>query len=679
MTHKKMIAGAESSQSLAAFLIVIAGLLCYVQTSHAQDALPLSGPPLVLADEAYKAYAAGNYLLAAERAREALRQRPDVAALKILLQRAEAAQRRPTQARASRPASRGPAATERAFNPPAVQRLPELPAAQPSANPAVALAFASADAAYKAYGRASYAEATVAAAEALRLAPENPDYRLLLVQALIADGRLADAEQALSQAVALHAADERFAAQRAPLQERKAQLLAAAAYKALEVDDPVTAAARAREALQVMPGRRDYQVLLVDALYRSGQYAQADEAASIALANDAGNAALAMQRGFIRQRLGQSTAALQDFESALGSGRLTAAAEVGLLVELGRKPDARRRFDAAMAAGDLADMADVELAYLAARVGDDDRALAAFGRADASGKLAGAAYQDAAYTAMRLKDDTQAETYFRRTVDEVNALRLRMEPQLLFNTRRAIADVSRQGGLIASLSYRQAVSGQGAVPTPGADSLQAGVEGYWRPWGYQNGQYAEVFARAFQTLYANGGGATGLDTLQAAVGIRYKLLSSQNLVGSFSRVFSPSGGRSDWLAQIGYSIDIGTDLRVDTPSWWTVRASAELGRYLSARQSYGLAHLQWGKSLRLGDAAGRWVLFPHLSVAADYDSAALQQTSLGLGPGLTARYWFREDNYAAPRSYVDLSFHYRTRLSGAERARGAFVTTTVSY
>ncbi|MES2972731.1 MAG: bacteriophage N4 adsorption protein A [Pseudomonadota bacterium] len=294
-------------------------------------------------------------------------------------------------------------------------------------------------------------------------------------------------------------------------------------------------------------------------------------------------------------------------------------------------------------------------------------------------KLASTAQHDAAFAAVRAGDDAEAIDYFKRTIDDVNALKLRMSPQLLFNTRRAVAEVSRETGVIASLSYRGAVSGLGLVPGAGTDTLQAGVEAYWRPWGYRNGRYVELFARAFETLYSKGGGATGGDTLQSAIGIRYKPLTDTNIVASFSRVFAAQGGRDDWLAQLGYSAGSGGDLRVDAPAWWTTRISAEAGRYLEAGRSYALAELQAGKSFRLGDDSGRWVLFPHLSVAADYDSAAAEQASLGIGPGISARYWFNEDTYSAPRSYVDITLQYRARLAGAQRAKGVFLNTTLSY
>lgn len=251
--------------------------------------------------------------------------------------------------------------------------------------------------------------------------------------------------------------------------------------------------------------------------------------------------------------------------------------------------------------------------------------------------------------------------------------------------RRAVAEMPREGGVIASLSYRGALSGLGVTPGVGTDSLQAGVEGYWRRWGYQNGEYVELLARAFQTLYSKGGGAKAPDTLQAAAaaGVRYKPFATQNLVGSFSRVFFPGGGRKDWLAQLGYSADHGTDLRIDTPSWWTTKMAAELGRYLSEGQNYALAQFQAGRGYGPGDGdtqgSGRWVLYPHISLAADHNATAIDKTSVGLGPGLTGRYWFREDAHAARRSYPDLSVQYRARIDGAKRAKGLFVNMTLSY
>jgi tetratricopeptide (TPR) repeat protein len=459
-----------------------------------------------------------------------------------------------------------------------------------------------------------------------------------------------------------------------------AHAVATLAYQAFAANDFPRAAIEARRAVAYAPDNREYALLLVNALYRAGQFVEAEQAADAALAIDSEDAALVAQRGFIRRKLGKEALARGDFDSALRLGGLPVNTEIGLLADLGRKADARRRFDAARVDGSLVKLAPAELAYLAARAGDDEQALAAFDRADAAGSLPGSAYQDAAYAALRMRRDARAIAYFRRSLEDTEPLQLRAETQLHFNTRRAISEVSREGGVIASLSYRGAVSGLGptSATRAGSDNLQAGVEGYWRPWGYLNGRPVELFARAFQSLYARGDGTTGGDTLQSAVGIRRKLLTDINLIASLSRVFTPSGRRDDWLAQLGYSGGTGGDLRVDAPSWWTSRISAEAGRYFIARQSYALASIEAGRTFR-PDADAAWTVFPHLVIAGDYDSAAEVKRAFGIGPGIGWRYWFRADQYHAPRSYFDVTLDYRFRIRGAERERGLFLVGTLSY
>ena len=660
-------------------LLLVGMVSCFwaAATAHAQSALPLSGPAFVLADDAYKAYAQRDFALAAKQAREALRLRPDVAKLRVLLKKAETAQaaRRLTNDPAKRLSTRVKSPSPRAT--PSEPSTMVAPASLPDP------AFVAADAGYRSYARGDFATAVSYAQQAVLLAPTRRDYWSLLANAFLAANRLAEADQAITQAVARAGDDGELAALRVAIAGRmraaRAFELGAAAYRSFENKHYAKAASEMRQALQLTPDNRDYQRLLVNAMFQSEQYVEAEQAADIALASNVDDAGLLAQRGIIRQRLGKSELARADFEAALRSGLLPVVTQINLLIELGRQPDAARRFDEALTSGAFAGVPDVEIAYLGVRVGDDESAITAFNRANASGKLPNTAYQDAAFAALRSSHDAEAITYFKRSIDDTNALKLKMDPQLLFNTRRAVADVSRQAGFVASLTYRNAVSGIGLARGAGADTLQAGVEGYWRPWGYRNGRYVELFVRAFESVYSKGGGATGRQTLQSASGIRYKPLSGANVVASLSRVFRPAGARDDWLAQLGYSGDSGSDYRVDVPVWWTTRSFVEAGRYLDAKVNYALAHFEAGRSMKAGGGEGKWIRFPHLSVAADYDSSLAERHSAGIGPGLGARLWLREDVYAAPRSYLDMMLGYRVRLSGAQRARGLFVTTTLSY
>ena len=90
-------------------------------------------------------------------------------------------------------------------------------------------------------------------------------------------------------------------------------------------------------------------------------------------------------------------------------------------------------------------------------------------------------------------------------------------------------------------------------------------------------------------------------------------MSQHNMVLSFSRVFG-SNTASNWLAQAAYSLDQGTDLRVDVASWWTTRVACEVGRYLRPTPELRPGQRDGGPQLPL--AATATVLFPHGVIAA---------------------------------------------------------------
>jgi hypothetical protein len=423
---------------------------------------------------------------------------------------------------------------------------------------------------------------------------------------------------------------------------------AAAAYKAMDAKDYRTAVEQARIAATQSPGNRDYQLLYMNAAAAQGALPEAERAAGVALAMKPGDAALLAQRSTLRTQQGNTAGATEDARAAVAAGRDT--------------------------------LPPLELAYLSTRIGDDRQAREAFARADAAGQLRETALLDAGYASIRAQRDQEAVDYLKRAVDAVEALKLKMEPQMLYDTRREIAEVSRKWGVLASVTYR---NGAGALPSFGAVSgptgnrtLQAGVEAYYRPWGFRNGRFVEVFLRGFETLHSEQGGATGGDSFQGALGVRWKPFTQHNAVLSFSRVF---GSTNDWLAQAAYSLDLGTDLRVDVPSWWTTRVAAEVGRYTQHPQTYGLASLMVGRSWRLGDADSRNVLFAHGVVTGEYNSTLTDKTSFGAGPGVSLRHWFREDKYNAPRSYVDVTLQYRAHLGGDDRVKGPYFNTLLSY
>lgn len=724
------------------------------------------------ADAGYKAYDRRDYTAAIAAAQRAVQLAPQRRDYWLLLAQSQLA-------------SGQPDAAEQSLARAAAARGDDAALARGRADLARSRAQAAGDAMYKALQAGDVKAAVAQGSEAVRLAPENAAYRLVLVHALLRDNQHAQADRVATEAIALlpesaaplamrgyarqglgRGADANVDLDRALQQkglsaaaQREIRLLAAdlalaqgdgrramdllqalpasdadaaarrelaqqaggtaptmalrapgidctnvaasqtctlqaegvppmpgfvhatAAYRALEERDAQRALEQARLATAASPASRDWHLMHMNAALAAGQPAEAQRAATAALALRPDAQTLA-QRASIRRQAGDEAGARADAEAALQSGDLPVATRAALLADLGRTREARELL-ASAPAGAATPQGRLDMAYLSARIGDDQAARAAFAQADASGGLPPSSLMDAGYASMRAKQDDEAVAYFKRAVDAVNGLQLKMEPQMLYDTRRQIAEVSRKWGVLASITSR---NGSGVAPgfgavgggSPGQRVAQAGAEVYYRPWGFRNGQFVEVFARGFATLDSENGDETGGDSFSGAVGARWKPLTAQNLVLSLSRTFGPNVN-DDWLAQIGWSWDHGTDLRVDRRSWWTTRLYAEVGRYLENDIDYGIASAMFGRSY-VASADGRTVLFPHLFVGAEYASDAPgDNTAAGAGPGVSLRRWFREDTYNAPRSYWDVTVQYRARLSGDERMKGLFINGLLSY
>ncbi|MBC3365487.1 bacteriophage N4 adsorption protein A [Pseudomonas sp. SWRI154] len=472
---------------------------------------------------------------------------------------------------------------------------------------------------------------------------------------------------------------------------------ASQAYAALARKDPAAASALANQAVARAPRNPAYRRLLVSALTEQHRLPQAIAAASEGLQAHSDDARLLVMRGRLRQQVADEDGARDDFSRALALGSLPAYEEAGLYAAIGQRRTARERLQEARSNGELASASDLQLAYISVQAGDDESAHAAFREADASHRLPPAAAQDAAYNAMRVHEDDEAVAYFERVIDGQKTAESPMSKQQLFNTRRAVGDISRTWGLTSTTSYRgNSSSGLSAAPnstSSGSESndlLQNSTELSWRPLGYRNARFVELYGRVTDTLWSkNSDSDTGADALQGALGVRIKPFSSVNIMAAFERTF-PLGSSNvdgDWLVRLGYGSSIGTDLRVDVPSWWTSQLYAEVGHYINDSRDYFNSEWQVGRSYAIGGTGSRWVAFPHVVAAIDYDSKMKSNNSGGfesgdaggIGIGNNVRYWFREDTYNAPRSYVDFSLQYRARVFGEERAKGVFARLTYSY
>jgi len=473
----------------------------------------------------------------------------------------------------------------------------------------------------------------------------------------------------------------------APAGVDPAYTLASDTYKGLADKEYALALVKVRQAVRLDPDNADYQLLLLNTLVLNGQLEEADGVASDLIARGPSTAQLLAQRGDIRTKLGQKVLAENDFSAALKMDTLPLSQEITLLARLNRKAEARIRLDKALMVSESPTTSDLDLAYLAVSIGADEKASDAFERSDKAKQLSVGVLQDAAYAEMRINHDQQAIDYFTRAADvtlsKPLALRSSTEIESLLAIRRNIAQLSREWGANATLSFRgSGAPGFGQSSSAAStDSLQLGVELYWRPLGFRNSKLVEFYARAFDTPYSRAGGLTGIPSLQGSVGVRVKPWSESNLVFSLARLFPVSSKmNTDTLAQVAYFKGEGGELRTDVSEWWTQQYYAEAGRYFQHPQTYVTGNARLGRSYRLDNMSPNLVVFPHVVLAGDYNDVYAMRSAVGGGPGVNFRYWYREDTYNAFRSYIDFSLQYRATISGdVQRAKGTFLTLLTSY
>jgi tetratricopeptide (TPR) repeat protein len=642
-------------------------VLCQAEVTHESPPqilpLALTGPAYEIANQAYSAYNDKDYDLAIAKAQEALRQRSDVDRLRKLIQLAERDKDRRDH---------------------------------PERYPGNKRGFQNGDRSMRGYANGDYNRAADFARKAISEAPKNPDYRMMLIEALQRAQHLDEAELATNEAIGVLGESPQLSRRLDAIHEQKAVNIAAAGYASLARGDNDAAVSYARDVVRRYPQEIAYRRLLVSALIAQEQYAAARSAATEALALKGNDGTLLAQRGQMRMRLGDKSGAQQDFAQALAVGNLPVREQASLYAAMGQPGEALERMQQARDKGELKPGDEVQIAYLLSQAGNDRAALDEFKRVDRSKGLSPKETQDAAYTAMRAPDDVQAIAYFKRVLDYQQTGDLQIPDQQVFDTRRAVSDLSRVWGVTNTTTYRGAstTSGLSGAPSSSNDSVQNSTEVFWRPEGYRDARFVELYGRVTDTLWnKESGNDKGLDALQGAVGVRIKPFSEYNVMAAFERTFPLAGSNvdGDWLVRLGYGSSIGTDLRVDVPSWWTSQFYAEGGRYLQDKRNYFNSEWQLGRSIRLDRISPRLVIFPHVVAAVDYDSKMHSEVDAmgrnktsgdsagGAGVGIGVRYWFRETRHKAPQSYIDFSVQYREKVFGDDSAQGVFARMTFAW
>ncbi|MBY0511621.1 MAG: bacteriophage N4 adsorption protein A, partial [Rhodospirillaceae bacterium] len=318
---------------------------------------------------------------------------------------------------------------------------------------------------------------------------------------------------------------------------------------------------------------------------------------------------------------------------------------------------------------------DLDLAYVLLRVKDDAGALAMFDGVCAHA-MTPASEMDAGYAAQRLVRNPDAIVHFSKSLDLRRTGSEPLDPETEFGIRRSIDSLSREFGLTIGAFYRADRS-----PAGGGNVGQGIAEAYWQPpaIGNRNGRILQLYSRLSMNALSPGASTVQSSSLQAALGVRYKPLADLNFVGAVERLV-PIGATAvkDWLLRAGYSAGFNTDIQPSTHYNMSGQIYGEAAYLTNQDRAIGSIEGRYGIDRRLGPSPNLTGSL-YVNGAYNYDSAELRKSSFAAGPGISLKYWFRENQHRAPASYVQVDVMYRFKITPADRTSGLVLQLSTSF
>lgn len=504
-----------------------------------------------------------------------------------------------------------------------------------------------------------------------------------------------------------------------------------AAYARGEYADAI---AKARKAAADDPKDPALQRLLTTALSagNAAQMKEAEQRLNDALARSPNDASLLMQRGYLYQRENEPAKAVADFRAARATGDAPPTSMLDEGYALANAGDKRGAVDTLKHAIDMNDAGKLALTPeqrfdTRSSIGGLSREWGATVSAGYRGaRPAGAGLGGAAVTVPGDAVFGSAEVFWR--------------PSMLLNSTTRVFEV--YGRLTQTLANGAGETPAQTVLDPCTntpvnvnESVNNGLSGIPTTTGSlgirftPSTQYGLTFGLERQF---NLGSATRSGTVTPASNSMRCRLSGRDpanpngpaLGNPRTANYLARAGNGGWLSYMTYGYYQGTTLRLDKPSWLTIEGYMQAGyswqdmpsqfwftdqttgaqtartsgRY-KRDQLFAAYELRVGRSFRADFASERLVVFPYGVVGGDFlkendrvEAPALgsgstpllgngSDWSMGAGVGLNLRYWFREDHYDAPRSYIDWATQYRFNVGGGQkdRSKGLFMTVTLSY
>ena len=572
--------------------------------------------------------------------------------------------------------------------------------------------------AYLALGDFKMNDAVELARKAVALSPDTQSHQLLLLTTLVLANRMADGEAAATDALKQDDEDTNALVMRAYFRQRQLKTeLATKDFDEAMAQDWLDDAQRA-----------GIRLIAIDAALAVGDF---DRAKALMSALDANDKAVALRLKQLAERAAPpaeltsanypppsqdchvtpygticdmkpadeaNTASAKAYAAYGKQDYQEAIAQAAKAAE--QEPDnaaMQRLLTVTLAAGNAAQQAramqriDADLkatpndagllmqrAYIHQRRNESQAALDDFRAARATGKAPPLAILDESYALARVGRKSDAVGMFKQAIDQHDGNELELTPEQRYNTRSAIAGLSREWGASVSTSYRGArPAGSGLNGTPistGADSVFGMADVYWRPPEFLNSatQVFEVYGRVMNTLHSGSSTTHEQTIVDPCTGRPMPIGAARNngvsglptTIGSLGVRFTPS---------TDYALTFGLERRFllgsSTRSGSVTPASADLRCKLSGRDPSqpGAPVVGNAQSIQFDSNAsqGGWLAY---ATYGFYE---------GTGLRFDVPSWFTMEGYVqAGYYYEDLSadFWMRDQNTGenGERRRGKY-------
>ena len=346
----------------------------------------------------------------------------------------------------------------------------------------------------------------------------------------------------------------------------------------------------------------------------------------------------------------------------------------------------------------------LQLAYLCKDRGDTVRAASLLEQVDhlAPGRVS--VHQELGHAYSRIGQNDKAIAAFRKAIDGILDARMRsslrtyfQEPQQretseqtagdeqLHAMRQQVREMSRQFQINAYQSYRTNTRQPNPNVTPGFITgglvpSQGGIEFLYQPSGigYQDGKTFRLFGRS---LWSNEPHSLRIDsdTIQGGIGAEYKPFRDINAYLSLEKLFKwGSQSEDNWLIRTSWGYSDGYGMKPNQRSWNQTIVYADAGYFLQHDNIRSLyAEVRQGLTYNFNYTM---MITPHVTAAGwGKRPDPLDASYLELGAGVSVKCLFNETRYETARSSAEFIAQYRKAVTTGQHASGWVLTAALQF